>query len=321
MSFQVRIPYFIKQIKEWVQSQLDLKSNKNLGKKTKIVGTDNNGNITATDVPTQILDGLKDAYNNSASANKLIGLSGNSNPVPIATTIAITDVAKIVRIFNGEDGNTSASDEPYDYGYRFMNAMIDGAISSCWATNLTGSRILGTSSSGKIQVTDITTDELDKINFLQNINTSLDILLAKKADSSSVPTLSSTEYSTTGKISGLGSRSSSVPNLGNQDDSSVIQIGNIIIQCGNFDTHGATGNNAFTNNKVFDIKFPIQFPNKCMVVVASTAQYNIARTAGNGPQIISTVLGWDKTKFRIMGDHTNDDLRHPSGISWIAIGN
>ena len=226
-----------------------------------------------------------------------------------------------MRIFLGEDGNdTDVEDEPYDYGWRFMNAMLDGAISSCWSSNLTGSRVLGTSSSGKIQVTGITTNNLDKINFLQNIDTNLDTLLASKADRTSVPDISNTEYSTTDKILGLGSRSSSVPNLGNKDDSSVIQIGNIIIQCGNFDTYGASGNNAFTSNRVFDIEFPIQFPNKCMVVVASTAQYNTARTT-QGPQIISTVLGWDTTKFRIMGDHTSDNLIHASGISWIAIGN
>lgn len=69
-----------------------------------------------------------------------------------------------------------------------------------------------------------------------------------------------------------------------------------------------------------DISFPTEFPNKCLVVVATTTELNEARTHGNGPQLIATIQGWDNTKFRVMGDHLTDNYNIPCGVSWIAIG-
>ena len=120
----------------------------------------------------------------------------------------------------------------------------------------------------------------------------------------------------------LGSRSSSnANNLANAASATYTEIGDIIIQCGNFDTHNSTGDERFTSNHCFDITFPKAFPTKCFVVVATTAQFNSLRTSGNGPQVIATIQGWDRTKFRVMADYTDDNNTQASGMSWIAIGN
>ena len=120
---------------------------------------------------------------------------------------------------------------------------------------------------------------------------------------------------------GLGVRNkNNALNLGNEDSAKTITIGNLIIQCGNFDTFGNKGIERFTSNISHDISFPTEFPNKCLVVVATTTELNEARTHGNGPQVIATIQGWDNTKFRVIGDHVTTNYDIPCGVSWIAIG-
>ena len=109
-------------------------------------------------------------------------------------------------------------------------------------------------------------------------------------------------------------------NLGNPDSSSYFKIGDIVIQCGNFDTCNTVSSGHFTSNRVFDVEFPLEFPTKCVCVVASIAQFASNVTNGNGPQCDALVQGWDKTKFRIMGDYTTTGYDEPGGVSWIAIG-
>ena len=121
----------------------------------------------------------------------------------------------------------------------------------------------------------------------------------------------------------LGIRSkNNANNLGNQDISRYMTIGNLIIQCGNFDTYdNPTAIEKFTSNRCFDIKFPKEFPTACFVVVTTTAEFNQAVVHGNGPQLVATVQGWDKTKFRVMADFCIDGHARVCGMSWIAIGN
>ena len=125
-----------------------------------------------------------------------------------------------------------------------------------------------------------------------------------------------------GNYTGIGLRNTNnANNLGNPDSTSYFKIGNMIIQCGNFDTQGNTNNiDKLTNNRSFDVTFPISFPTKCLCVVASTAEFTTGRTNDNGPQLIAVIQGWNKSKFRLMADTTTNGHSVPCGISWIAIG-
>lgn len=122
-------------------------------------------------------------------------------------------------------------------------------------------------------------------------------------------------------VSVLGTRSSSNANCIEVDsDAGYFTIGDIIIQYGSYDTTGTSGTARFTYNYVFDVYFPKTFPSKCCVVVASTCEFNPDQTNPNGPEIVATIEGWDRSKFRIMGDYVNGNLVRASGFSWIAIG-
>ena len=108
-------------------------------------------------------------------------------------------------------------------------------------------------------------------------------------------------------------------NMGNTDSASCITLGSIIVQCGNFDTNTVT-NGQFKSNRSFEVTFPKPFPNKCLAVVATTAEFNTSVTHTNGPQLITLIQGWDKSKFRVMADSASNDMTRNAGISWIAIG-
>lgn len=118
-----------------------------------------------------------------------------------------------------------------------------------------------------------------------------------------------------------GRRSSSnAPSIEVGDYAGYFTIGDMIIQYGSYDTTGTSGTARFTSNYVFDVYFPKTFPSKCCVVVASTCEFNPDQTGSNGPEIVATIEGWDRSKFRIMGDYVNGNLVRASGFSWIAIG-
>ena len=184
-----KVQELIKSVKDWTIELLNDKCNINLGSylKQKVVGTDANGNIAATTINTAVLSTLDQMYTNNTQDKYTYKICGTGGDGLVTTTsIGADELTKIVSIFKGDDTDTSAGDDPYDYGWRFMNGMLDGAISSCWSSNFPADRILATNAYGKIDATQITYHNLDKINHLQNVHQDVAQWIGSKADSVTV---------------------------------------------------------------------------------------------------------------------------------------
>ena len=95
---------------------------------------------------------------------------------------------KIASIFqNPTIDDPNVHGEPYDYGWTFVNNMLTGgSLESCWSSNFPADRILATNAYGKIDATQITYHNLDKLDYLQDVHQDVAQWIESKAPLSHV---------------------------------------------------------------------------------------------------------------------------------------